>query len=83
MRRPINGCKGDYVYHHSSNRNEIKIICLQLVATKICVGGNGLCAKNKASMKWKQEIRDTTETLLDSYKLISKKAYAQIASDTM
>ena len=37
-----------------------------------CVGGNGLCAKSEASMKWRQESRDTTEkelywTLTSSY----------------
>ena len=33
--RPNNSCKRDYVYCHSSNRQKIKIICLQLAASKI------------------------------------------------
>ena len=35
MMRPNNGCKRDYAYSHSSNRKKIKIICLQLVTSKI------------------------------------------------
>ena len=33
--RPSNGCKRDYPYSCSSNRKKIKIIRLQLVASKI------------------------------------------------
>ena len=33
--RPNNCCKRDYAYCRSSNREKIKIICLQLDASKV------------------------------------------------
>ena len=51
--RPSNGCKRDYPYSCSSNRKKIKIIRLQLVASKNIIPCN-FTAKSKLKLWYLQ-----------------------------